>query len=411
MSGSHIERAELLADLGRYQEAAEELSDLRPDDVAGYTLLSRIRLASGDLRGALAAADMAVAAAPDDIGAQVARGMALADLGRVDEAAEQAERLLRHGSADGYACTSAAAILAQVRNGQVALDAAWQGVRLSPDQPRAHLVLGVVAAGLGLSDIAARAYREALELDPRLPVPQAAAGIVRTEQQRYVSLLSRLTGETPTRSPGRRTGPVPPRQGGGAGGDRARRRASGPDGGGRPRPRGADAGQGPARPPGPAVERDLPSGRRVGDPGAGPGRGAAPGDRGHGVDGTAGTVAGRPGTPAVRVFRPAAGVAVLAPLAAAWAYAIGVGAGVVATLLAALAAVTTAGAWQRLPAGEGGRVRAAVRAGRRVAVAAVATTVVPVLLIGSAATGEVWPLAVATAAGVVAAVAVARDVG
>ncbi|MFS8522196.1 MAG: tetratricopeptide repeat protein, partial [Micromonosporaceae bacterium] len=279
MSGSHIERAELLADLGRYQEAAEELSDLRPDDVAGYTLLSRIRLASGDLRGALAAADMAVAAAPDDIGAQVARGMALADLGRVDEAAEQAERLLRHGSADGYACTSAAAILAQVRNGQVALDAAWQGVRLSPDQPRAHLVLGVVAAGLGLSDIAARAYREALELDPRLPVPQAAAGIVRTEQQRYVSLLSRLTGETPTRSPGRRTGPVPPRQGGGAGGDRARRRASGPDGGGRPRPRGADAGQGPARPPGPAVERDLPSGRRVGDPGAGPGRGAAPGAR------------------------------------------------------------------------------------------------------------------------------------
>src|SRR5690606_38434234 len=115
---------------------------------------------------------------------------------------------------------SAAAILAQVRNGRVALEAARQGVRLTPDQPRAHLVLGVVAAGLGLSDIAAQAYREALELDPALPVPQAAAGIVRTEQQRYVNLLSRLTGGTPTRSPRRRTGPVPPRQGRRAGTDR-----------------------------------------------------------------------------------------------------------------------------------------------------------------------------------------------
>ena len=407
MSGSHIARAELLADLGRYEEAAEELSDLRSDDVAGYTLLSRIRLASGDLRGALAAAEAAVAAAPRDIGAQVARGMALADLGRVDEAAEQAERLLRHGSADGYACTSAAAILAQVRNGKVALEAAWQGVRLTPHQPRAHLVLGVVAAGLGLSDIAARAYREALELDPGLPVPQAAVGIARTEQQRYVRLLSRLTGDTPTRSPGRRTGPVPPRQGGGADADRPSRRASGPDGGSRPRPGGADTARVPAGTPGGGPTGGRGSGRRGDGPGYG--RGASRGDRGS--DRTADSAPGRRGGAVVRVFRPAAAVGVLAPLAAAWAYAIGVGAGVTAALLAALAALTTAVAWSRVPAGVGGRARAVVRAGRPAATAAVATTVGPVLLVGAAATGSVWPLAAATAAGVVAAVATARDTG
>jgi len=408
VSGSHIERAELLADLGRYEEAAEELADLRPDDVAGYTLLSRIRLATGDLRGALAAADTAVAAAPRDIGAQVARGMALADLGRVDEAAEQAERLLRHGSADGYACTSAAAILAQVRNGRVALEAAWQGVRLTPDQPRAHLVLGVVAAGLGLSDVAVRAYREALELDPGLPVRQAAAGIVRTEQQRYVSLLSRLTGGTPTRSPGRRSGPRPPRQGGGADADRPARRVSGPGGGSRPRPGGADTGRVPAGGPGggPTGGHDPRTGRRGDGRGTGPGGAAG----GREPDRTADAAPGR-GGPVTRVFRPAAGVAVLAPLAAAWAYAIGVGAGVTAAVLAALAALTTAAAWSRVPAGEGGRARTVRRAGGRAATAAVAATAVPVLLLGSAVTGSVWPLAVATAAGVAAAATTVRDTG
>lgn len=202
MPDSYVQRAELLADLGRYDEAAAELADAGPEDVAAHTLLARIKLAAGELRAALVAADAAVAAGPTDLDALVARGMALADLGRADEAVAQAEQILRQGSGSGFACTSAAAILAEVRNGQAALDAAWQGVRLTPDQPRAHLVLGVVAAGLGLEDIAGRAYREALTLDPGLPVAQAAAGVVRVEQQRYVRALSRFgKPERPAASP------------------------------------------------------------------------------------------------------------------------------------------------------------------------------------------------------------------
>jgi tetratricopeptide (TPR) repeat protein len=187
-----VQRAELLADLGRYDEAAAELAGVPPDDLAAFTLLARIRLAAGSPGEALAAADAAVAAGPADLDALIVRGLALADLGRVDEAAAQAEQILRQGRGNGFACTSAAAILAAGRTGQVALDAAWEGVRLAPDQPRAHLVLGVVASRLGLRQIAERAYQEALTLDPQLPLAQSGLGITRTEQHRYAAALSQF---------------------------------------------------------------------------------------------------------------------------------------------------------------------------------------------------------------------------
>jgi tetratricopeptide (TPR) repeat protein len=198
---SFLQRAELLADLGRFDEAAAELAEAGPDDLPALTLLARVRLAGGSPREALAAADAAVRAGPADLGALIARGMALAGLGRVDEAAAQAEQILRRGRGDGDACTSAAAILSGGRTGQVALDAAWEGVRLSPERPRAHLVLGVVAAQLGLPEIAEQAYREALALDPTLAEPPAApAGLDRAELRRYAAALAHLGRAVPPRS-------------------------------------------------------------------------------------------------------------------------------------------------------------------------------------------------------------------
>lgn len=191
MTESYLQRAELLADLGQYEEAAQELVQAPPTDVAAATLLARVRLAAGARREALAATDSAVAAGTADRGLLIARGMALAELRRVDEAAAQAEQILRIGAGDAYALTSAAVILAMVRNGQVALDAAWEGVRLAPEQPRGHLVLGLVAGGLGLDDIAERAYQEALALDPQLPDPDAAIGMTRQELHRYAMTLAR----------------------------------------------------------------------------------------------------------------------------------------------------------------------------------------------------------------------------
>jgi tetratricopeptide (TPR) repeat protein len=194
-SDQYLQRAELLADLGRYEDAAGELTDLvevEPGHVRALTTLAKVRLAAGQPAAAMAAADAAVAADPKDLAALVVRGMVLADLDRTSDAADTAEQILRVGPDDGYAQTSAAAILAEVRNGQRALDAAWRGVQLLPEDATGHLVLGLVAARMRLFDLAERAYREALRLDPQLAAARDDVGIIRLEQRRYAEALEQF---------------------------------------------------------------------------------------------------------------------------------------------------------------------------------------------------------------------------
>ncbi|MCI4063085.1 tetratricopeptide repeat protein [Micromonospora sp. R77] len=191
----HLQRAQLLAELGRYDEAAGELAPAiaaHPTDSSALTMLARVHLAAGRSAEARAAADAAVAAAPGVIPPLVARGLALVDLREFRAAAATADEILALGPADAYAQRSAAAILAGSRNGQPALDAAWRGVELAPEAPQAHLVLGLVAARLELFDLAERAYREALRLDPQLAVARHDMGVIRLEQRRYAEALEHL---------------------------------------------------------------------------------------------------------------------------------------------------------------------------------------------------------------------------
>jgi tetratricopeptide (TPR) repeat protein len=209
----YIQRAELLADLGRYEDAAGELDPLvaaEPHNVRALTILARIRLAANQPAEAIVAADAAVTADPENLAALVARGMVLVELDRARDAADTAERILRLGPEDGYAQTSAAAILAEVRNGQRALDAAWRGVQLAPEDATAHLVLGLVSARMQLYDLAERGYREALRLDPELAAARDDVGIVRLEQRRYAEALEHLAEAAvmvpPVRGPDRAVG-------------------------------------------------------------------------------------------------------------------------------------------------------------------------------------------------------------
>lgn len=207
----YVQRAELLAELGRYDEAAAEVGfaiALEPDNVAALVMLAMVKLAAGKPEEALTAADMAVAAAPELIHPLVIRGHALADLRRFKAAAAVADEVLALGPDDAYAQRSAAAILAEARNGQQAINAAWRGVELAPEEPQAHLVLGLVAARMELFDLAERAYREALRLDPELAEAQHNIGVIRLEQRRYSEALEHLADAAamaPTRSDGGRT--------------------------------------------------------------------------------------------------------------------------------------------------------------------------------------------------------------
>ncbi|NYT95941.1 tetratricopeptide repeat protein [Salinispora sp. H7-4] len=191
----YLQRAQLLAELGRYDEASTELGfalALDPAHAAVLTTLSRVQLAAGRPADALTAADGALAVAPDSVPALVARGMALADLAEHGEAARTADRILALGPADAYAQRSGAAILAGSRNGQPALNAAWRGVELAPQEPAGHLVLGLVAANLQLYDLAERAYTEALRLDPQLAEARHDIGVLRLEQRRWSEALEHL---------------------------------------------------------------------------------------------------------------------------------------------------------------------------------------------------------------------------
>ncbi|MFJ6196029.1 tetratricopeptide repeat protein [Micromonospora sp. NPDC092111] len=280
------QRAQLLAELGRYDEAAEELGFalvLASTDPAALTLLARLHLAAGRPAEALAAADAATAplrpdpsglpgptgssgllgssGLPDGSGqvappgapgspvppgapvppvppvvsvppevvpaplapsgsglppehgdpptsagaspatvptaALVVRAIALADLGEYAESARTADRILAAGPTDAYAQRSAAAILAEARNGQPALNAAWRGVELAPDEPQAHLVLALVAGRLELFDLAERAYREALRLDPGLADARHDPGVLRLERRRWVLALEQVAALAP----------------------------------------------------------------------------------------------------------------------------------------------------------------------------------------------------------------------
>jgi hypothetical protein len=192
------QRALLLADLGRYDEAAGEIAaglSTAPDEPNLLATLARIHLVARQPAEALVAAERAVAAAPATLGGLVVRAMALIDTQRYGEAARVAADILRRWPADAYAQRTGAALLSESRNGQEALNAAWNGVRVAPAEAEAHLVLAVVAARLRLFDLAQRAYAEALDLDPAIGDAQHDVGIVRFERRRWAQALEELADD------------------------------------------------------------------------------------------------------------------------------------------------------------------------------------------------------------------------
>jgi tetratricopeptide (TPR) repeat protein len=210
------QRALLMADLGRYDEAVGEVAlglATAPDDAALLSTLARVHLAAAQPVDALAAAERAVASAPGTVGPLVVQAMALSDERRFGEAAQVAATILATWPADPYAQRTGAALLSEARNGQDALNAAWNGVRLTPADAEAHLVLAVVAARLRLFDLAQRAYGEALDLDATIGDAQSDVGVVRLERRRWALALETLADAAiPVPEPEPQPDPADPEQ-------------------------------------------------------------------------------------------------------------------------------------------------------------------------------------------------------
>jgi Flp pilus assembly protein TadD len=192
------QRALLFADLGRYDDAAGEIAAglaTAPADPGLLATLARVHIAAEQPVEALIAAERAVAAAPEEINPLVVRAMALADNRRFADAAGVATEILRRWPDDPFAQRTGAALLSESRNGQPALNAAWQGVKMAETEPEAHLVLAVVAARLRLFDLAQQAYARALDLDEAIGDAQQDVGIVRLERRRWALALESLADE------------------------------------------------------------------------------------------------------------------------------------------------------------------------------------------------------------------------
>lgn len=203
-ASEHVQRAALLADLEAYPDAIVELEAalaLEPDDPWARAMLARVYLVTDRPADALVSADQAVEAAPGQVAPLVVRGIALVELQRFAEGAQVAEQIIALGAQEAYAQRTGAALLSETRNGQVALDTAWHAVTLAPTEPESHLVLAVVAARLHQFDLAERAYREAIRLNPDLAGSGADSGLLRLEQRRYARALEGLAAEAAREEP------------------------------------------------------------------------------------------------------------------------------------------------------------------------------------------------------------------
>jgi tetratricopeptide (TPR) repeat protein len=150
----------------------------RADALSNLTLAYQ-RL--GRLEEALAAADAAVAEAPDRVPARVNRALVLSELGRRREALEELERVLKREPGEPRAKTLQAELLRASPDGPQAraerfaaagdLPAALRELdselKRTPDDPALHDLRGILLVRVGKPREAALAFEHALELDPR----------------------------------------------------------------------------------------------------------------------------------------------------------------------------------------------------------------------------------------------------
>lgn len=211
----------LLLHHGDFAQACAVLDKIvahRPDSARLMVNLSIARRGSGDLEGAVAAAQAAVEKAPELVSAWNALGIALIEVGRLDEA----ERRLSEGLAQHPDCAPLSLHLDQViqkqgkqrgemRNHGLALmaqaDALVQGgnsvaaetllrqaLKLYPNHSSAHTNLGVFLMQFERNAEAAEAFRAALERRPDCSTSRYLLQVVEgdtpeTGSAKYVQML------------------------------------------------------------------------------------------------------------------------------------------------------------------------------------------------------------------------------
>ncbi|WP_433239336.1 tetratricopeptide repeat protein [Streptosporangium sp. CA-135522] len=225
------ERARTLLQLGRPEAAERELRGALVRDplhVVSHSLLALALISRGAVDEAIAEAGEAVRLAPDRWYPHYMAGQVLYYAERPDEAlrAAQAALAIDHGQAqiwellarlhgereewplmaetarrglaldphDSRLVSFLAVALGELGDREQALAVAVDAVRLDPEDPLAHLVHGRVSLAFGSARDAARAFREALRLNPGLDQARELLVVALKRRNPLYRAVSRLPG-------------------------------------------------------------------------------------------------------------------------------------------------------------------------------------------------------------------------
>lgn len=152
------------ADTARH--ALVRAGELAPDDPAPWVAQGDLDLASGNVDGAVDSFRQALARDENHASARTNLGIALARLGRRDEARRTFEEATRRAPHQGEAWNGLGAMRLQAGDADAAIGPLQQAAALLPDDPNPSLNLGRAYENLERFDEAARAFREALRRAP-----------------------------------------------------------------------------------------------------------------------------------------------------------------------------------------------------------------------------------------------------
>jgi tetratricopeptide (TPR) repeat protein len=209
MADTDLQRARALLDVGRHEQARQALGQYlagAPQSVEALCLLARSHQLARSYPEMLAAADRAVAAAPDGEWPHRLRSIALGKLRRLGPALAAAQRsveLAPHAWQPYVILVDALLATGGPAARRSAYQAAAHAQLLAPGEPEVHNSRGRVFQAISDPRAARRSYHEALRLDPGNPTARNNLAIVELRQGRATAAGARLgavLAERPTES-------------------------------------------------------------------------------------------------------------------------------------------------------------------------------------------------------------------
>lgn len=168
--GDVVDRADLLLEVGRYDEAREllarRLADA-PSDARAWTRMSRCHSAAGEGAEAERALDQALAHHPDYAYAHILRSYLFHGAPNWPKALAAGREAVRCAPDEWSAHVALARAMAHpFHQWSDALEVAYEAVRLAPDEPQAHHAVYAYAYLLKKQDVVESSARAALAVDP-----------------------------------------------------------------------------------------------------------------------------------------------------------------------------------------------------------------------------------------------------